>query len=265
MTTGEAPHQRSSGAPRGAEHEPLSSLKAALFSALGALFAAYISLVALTTRWRWIGREHWDDARRRPRLVAAVWHGRLLPLVMVQPKDGRPVVALISANRDGEYIARALKPFGVSAVRGSSRDPNKPGKPKGGAAAAPALVAAARAGGFVVVTPDGPRGPIFRAKPGVATVSAAADAPVLAFSASMSAAIVFKSWDRFMLPLPFGRGAVACEPVVEPSAREDRDALEAKRAEIEAALYRATLAADAAVGRTTPEQGQALSPSGRAG
>lgn len=225
---------------------------------VGVASASYVWFVYRTARWRWIGREHFDAANADARsYIGAVWHARLAPIAMLRPR-GRRAVALASEARDGEMIAQTVRFLGGETVRGSSRDPKKPEKERGGAAAVEILIKQLRAGAIVVITPDGPRGPRMRAKPGVALISAGGGAPVLPVAYSMRRAKVFGSWDRFMLPWPFGRGAIAFGPMIEPARVSDPAALEAKRAEIEAAIQSATRLADAAVGRETPEPGEPI-------
>lgn len=216
--------------------------------------AWYLKLCFATTKWEWIGRDHFDVGMGGPRVVVAVWHARICMLIPFKPK-GRETLALVSANRDGEYLARMLAASNVGAVRGSSRDPRKADKNRGGHQALPELAAAVRRGGVTVVTPDGPRGPRMRAKVGAAALSAAADAPVMPMALSVKRARIFKSWDRFMLPLPFTRGVVAVGTPIQPAEEQDRAQLELRRADVERALNELTRAADARLGRETPEPG----------
>lgn len=70
------------------------------------------------------------------------------------------------------------------------------------------------AGEHVAITPDGPRGPRRVAAPGVARLAALSGALVLPFAAQTSRRRVLRTWDRMVLPLPFGRGAVVCLPAI---------------------------------------------------
>ena len=226
---------------------------------IGLLASLYIRLFYYSTRWKWVGREHYEAANADPRsYIGSVWHARLLPIAMLRPR-GRRAVALASEARDGEMIAQTMRFMCAETVRGSSRDPKKPEKNRGGSAAVSPLVDALSEGAIVVITPDGPRGPLMRAKPGVAKIAAAAGAPVLPVAYAARRAKLFKSWDRFMLPWPFTRGVFVFKPLIEPPAHDDPAAIEAVRQKIEAAMIEATREADAALGRETPEPGERLS------
>ena len=153
-------------------------------------------------------------------------------------------------------IAQTMRFMLAETVRGSSRDPRKPGKDRGGAAAIAPLVGALGERAIVVITPDGPRGPRMRAKPGIVRIAASAGAPVLPVAYAVRRAKIFKSWDRFMLPWPFNRGAIVFGPLIEPAPESDAAAQEERRQRIEKALLEATRRADAALGRSTPEPGE---------
>ncbi len=225
--------------------------------AAAGVLAGYLWATYRTTRWRHEGAEHLAAMWAEPAFIAAVWHARLFPIAMLR-KRGRRAVALISPNRDGDLLARVMANTGAEAIRASSRDPRKPDKDGGGAAAAPKVVDALKGGAVLVITPDGPRGPRMRAKPGAALFSAAADSPVLPVAYSVRRAITLKTWDRFLIPTPFNRGVFVFGAPIPPADPNDRDAVEARSAAIEAAITEATRKADRLMGRRTPEPGPTL-------
>ena len=90
-------------------------------------------------------------------------------------------------------------------------------------------------GDFVVITPDGPRGPARKAAPGVAQVAALAGVPVVACAGRASHTRRLPTWNRLIAVLPWGRGVFVCEaPIPVP-----RDGWENAVPAIEAALTRA--------------------------
>ena len=122
------------------------------------LYARFASLVFVTTRWRTIGREDADALLRAGRpFISAFWHGRL----MLAPHAWQaepPIHVMISRHRDGENIARATRHLGVVPVRGS--------RTRGGAAALRTSLRVLKEGGYLAISPDGPRGPRMRVQPG---------------------------------------------------------------------------------------------------
>ena len=222
---------------------------ALVLGALPPLAAGYARFVHATTRWRREGQAHLGEVLGSGAPFAcAFWHGRLLMMFGLLEETGRPCTAMVSAHRDGEAIARTLSRLGVDAVRGSAADPAKPHKAKGGAGALRALLLAMRGGANAAITPDGPRGPRQRCQPGVALAAKLSGAPVLPVAWATERAVVLGSWDRFVLPLPFGRGVFVFGAPVSVTG-EDPDAMEAARREVEEALNAVTARADEAVGR----------------
>lgn len=215
---------------------------------MGATAWLYLQLVFWTTRWRRVGLAEADAVLTSDRVVVAIWHGRIFATPIFRPRHRR-MAAMVSNNRDGDVVARFLAGFGFEAVRGSSADPRKPGKPRGGARAAAAGLRAVKEGVVLAVIPDGPRGPAWRAKSGVAWIAAASDAVVLPMGTSFRRAKVFKSWDRFVLPWPFNHGSVVIgPPIAPPGPRASEDEMERFRAAIEDGLVAATREADRLVG-----------------
>jgi lysophospholipid acyltransferase (LPLAT)-like uncharacterized protein len=212
------------------------------------LVAAYVNLVWATCRWEFRGLEHpepfWRDQRS---LIGAFWHGRLL--MMPKLWRGRTRLhMLISQSRDGELIARTVERLGIATIRGSTA--KKGGRDKGGAAAVRAIMTAVRAGESIGFTPDGPKGPRMRASDGVVTVARLTGCPVFCATYSSTPALRLGSWDRFHLPLPFGRGVfIVAPPLPVP---EDGDAGALRRA-VEDTLNRLTREADEACGRAPVE------------
>ena len=103
----------------------------------------------------------------------------------------------------GKRVRSVLERMGLETARGSSS--------RGGVKA---LLAAARrmreSGICGCVTVDGPRGPRHEVKEGAIFLAARADAPIVPIRLFMERRKVFKSWDRFQLPLPFSRVSMVC-------------------------------------------------------
>ncbi len=201
------------------------------------LGAQYIRLVWATGRWRVengdIPRAYWDSGRP---FILAFWHGHIL----MMPKSwdlSKPMHMLISQHRDGQLIARVIGHFGLGTAAGSST--------RGGSAALRQMLKALKAGEYVGMTPDGPRGPRMRATPGIVTVARVAGVPIIPCAFSSAPRKQLKSWDRFQIALPFARGVIVWgQPIAVP---KDAD-LEAARLEVEAAMNALAHAAEAAAG-----------------
>ena len=176
-------------------------------------------------------QKFWDQGQP---IIAAFWHQRLLMMPFL-PRWGK-VGMLISQHRDGEFIARAVKLFGVDAVRGSTT--------RGGLSALRGMIRSFRAGANLAITPDGPQGPKHVVQIGVVELARQTGAPIFPVTYSASRRKVFASWDNFILPLPFCRVAyVWGEPLFVP--REiSKEGLEEKRLLLQERLRQITEEAD---------------------
>jgi lysophospholipid acyltransferase (LPLAT)-like uncharacterized protein len=131
--------------------------------------------------------------------IAALWHNRLLLISFVLKKffPDRPGAGLISASRDGDLIADATQRFGFDVVRGSSS--------RMGASALLELSEILASGRDVLLTPDGPRGPVYELGQGIIFLAQKTGAPVVPVNMEYSSCWRVKSWDRFIIPRPFAK------------------------------------------------------------
>ena len=148
----------------------------------------------------------------RPAGVYAFWHSHQLTAVWHFRRVGAGI--LVSASKDGEYIARVARSLGFIPLRGSSS--------RLGAAGLKALIEFARSGRPVAITPDGPRGPRHSIGPGVIAMAQKSGYPIIPFAIGLSSFWELPSWDRFRIPKPFSRG-YACwgEPLSVPPDADD--------------------------------------------
>jgi lysophospholipid acyltransferase (LPLAT)-like uncharacterized protein len=134
--------------------------------------------------------------------VCALWHNRLFIASHLFQKyfQGTEMYGLISPSRDGAWLSEIYRNIGIHAIRGSTR--------RGGRNAFLGMVDAIRGGHTVAITPDGPRGPRYFAKPGIAMLAQETRAPIVLAGVKMHRAWRLSSWDRFYLPKPFSRISV---------------------------------------------------------
>lgn len=228
-------------------------LKSDFAARVASAFAGlYLRLVLATTRWTLVNREHADGlVARGEGFVGAFWHQRLMMGPMLRRQTERRIFMLVSANRDGETIARAVAPMGFEFIRGSAANPRKREKDKGGAGALAEMIGVLNDGHIVGMTPDGPRGPSRKVQPGIIRLAQLSGAAILPMGFSTSNALRLGTWDRFFVPLPFSRGAAVGGGAPIRIAKDASAAeLEAARLQLEVALNKAADEADLAVSRS---------------
>lgn len=166
--------------------------------------------------------------------VFCFWHGRMIMHPFVKPR-GRTMSVLISHHNDGALITATMEWFGIGSVRGS--------KKLGSTKALLDMLAVTERGGNISITPDGPRGPFQKAAQGAAYVAAKTGYPLLPITFSASRHWRFKSWDRFMVPKPFGRIRFVTHPLIT-AVGDDEASITATTAALEQALASITAEAD---------------------
>ena len=200
----------------------------------------YIRFVYLTNRWSVEGAEVPHRLRRDGQsFILAFWHGRLLMIPMAWQRLA-PMHMLISAHRDGRIIADSVTYFGVNSIPGSTR--------RGGLAALRTMLKRLDEGDCVGITPDGPRGPAMRASSGIVNLARLARAPIVPIVFATSRRRVLRSWDRFHLALPFGRGVFLWGEPIEIEPELDEPALEHTRLLVETRMNELAGEADRRVG-----------------
>ena len=195
------------------------------------IVAAFLRLCIRTWRLRWNGSPTGPDTKRP--VIYCVWHNRI-PLALAcydlarskWPDDG--MAAMISASRDGGLLANIVKRFDIETIRGSSSR-------RGPQALLEATTWLERAYS-VVITPDGPRGPVYQIQDGIIQLAKLTGCAIIPFSSFAHWKIRLKSWDRLQIPLLFTRCDLRYgDPLWVPRDASDAD-LEKLRARLEQSM-----------------------------
>ena len=179
---------------------------------------AYLFVVKITSSWKhentdiisksWTGEEP---------VIVAFWHNRLL-LMPFCWKSKSPFHMLISKHSDGNIISNIINFFGISSIRGSSSS--------GGSMAIRKLLEVIKSSSSVGITPDGPRGPLFKANKGSITLSQLSGVKIIPVSASVSRKKTINTWDKLVFPLPFSKGiCIWGEPIIIPRHLKENEKL----------------------------------------
>jgi len=200
--------------------------------------AVPVGLACIRALWR-MGRvvrvegvQHLDVAlARAPSLVPCYWDQHLLycgKFLLEQHERGLSVGWLISPSVDGELGAMLVRRFGGAVIRGSSTH-------TGARALRDYYQALVKDNVSPAITPDGPRGPRFRFKPGAILLAQISGRPILPMSYAASRAWLIK-WDKFVIPMPFAR--IAIGPPCYVPRETDATTLTHLQAEMEQELKR---------------------------
>ena len=172
------------------------------------------------------GVENREAAQEQGGVIAPFWHYSIVYFFHHLCKYGG--VVLVSASKDGEYVARTAERFGLEAVRGSSN--------RQGVQALKKLLRAMKEGKHLGIVADGSQGPARIFQPGAVYIASKTGAPILPMAWAADRYITFNSWDLTVLPKLFSK-IVLCygKPITIPpdlSAEE----LEKYRLNVEAEM-----------------------------
>ena len=138
------------------------------------------------------------------------------------------MAAMVSASRDGEYIAKLAQQFGFTAARGSRNNKGVEGLKQ--------LFRAIRDGNNCAIVADGSQGPPLVAQPGAILLAARTGAPIIPMLWSAKSYLTVRSWDRTVIPKPFSRIDFYYGEAIHVPADVKADGIEAYRLLLEERL-----------------------------
>ncbi len=171
--------------------------------------------------------------------ILGFWHGRMLMMHRAW-RFPQKMHMLISNHPDGQLIARTNCYLGIESIAGSTTH--------GGSEGLRTMVRLLKQGECIGVTPDGPRGPRMRASAGIVQIARLAGVPIVPATCAARPRRLIPSWDRLVVPLPFGRRIVAWGEPIEIERDADDEAVEAARVRLERRLNEMTRALDVRLG-----------------
>lgn len=176
-----------------------------IFQKLGLFLLPIITrLVFLTLRIKIIKP---DNFKPKSNYVLMFWHGTMIgPWYFHRKKN---FTAVVSSSKDGEILSSALATWKYELIRGSSSVDSKIVFKK--------MIEALNNGKNLAITPDGPRGEIFKMKIGGLISAVRTQKEIVLCGVAYYKRFIFNSWDKFEFPKPFTRVAlVFSEPYFFP-------------------------------------------------
>jgi lysophospholipid acyltransferase (LPLAT)-like uncharacterized protein len=200
---------------------------------IGKYVALLMRGIGATLRFEAVDHAGAFDTSRTGR-IWAFWHNRMfvIPYIHELWFAHIPGAILSSPSGDGQIIADACAAFGFEAARGSSSKPQK------GLGALIMMAEKVKEGRDIGITPDGPRGPIYQLQPGIIKLGQLTGGSIMPVRVEYSRAIRFKTWDQFLLPLPFSKVRVIFEPPITVPRKMTEEEFEEQRLMLEKAMGR---------------------------
>ena len=163
----------------------------------GYLLYYLLKIIDSTVKITQVFPENFD---KKSNFVLAFWHNKLV-MTLLGVKFIEKKVGLASPSKDGELISVPLEKYGTELIRGSSDKESVKSLIK--------LIKKVKEG-YTIGTPvDGPKGPIYKVKPGMVYIAQKSGVPIVPMGVAYSNKWVFKkAWDQFQLPKPFSKGLV---------------------------------------------------------
>lgn len=149
--------------------------------------------------------------------VCGFWHNKLIGASLSLTNFTEKRAVLASPSKDGELIAVPLEKLGFTIVRGSSgRDSVK----------SVLKLIKLITEGYSAGTPlDGPKGPMYKVKPGMIYLAQKSGKAIVPVGIAFSKKWIFnKTWDKFQFPKPFSK--VTCvigDPIFIPENEKKED------------------------------------------
>ncbi len=164
-------------------------------------------IIRITLRTKFVISEKYTKEKQ---YSFVFWHGTLFFPMLFMPKLSGKIANLVSASNDGHIATEALELYGFENVRGSSNKDSVRSLVK-----MVKYIKNGYSGGFAV---DGPKGPIYKSKPGAVYVAKKAGIEIVPLGVACSRKWVFeKSWDKFQIPKPFAKVVyIIGEPITVP-------------------------------------------------
>ncbi len=230
----------------------MSTSRRAWYAVIVFLARSLLGLLASTCRMAPVrGAEHLNRLQvDGSAAILSYWHqmqifcGRYL---LTRAEQGLKVAFLTSPSVSGEVPAAIIRRWGAGVLRGSS-------KRSAGQALKDTFDVLVGQKTSLVITPDGPTGPLHEFKSGTIMLARMTRAPIILIAYAARPCIRWNSWDRFILPLPFAKVAIAVDEPFRVPPGAGTDDLERVRQELEVRMAKLVAGVEAAVGNAGAEK-----------
>lgn len=157
-------------------------------------------LVLSTCKWHVKGLETFTAFANKEKCILMLWHNRLAiaSFILYRYAKDFQYAALVSNSRDGELINALVRSYKTGKTIKVPHDSRHE--------ALRTLIRHMKENqDVIIITPDGPRGPSYEVKPGIALAALSTDAYVFPLTWKADKYWELKTWDKLRFPKPFSR------------------------------------------------------------
>ena len=176
----------------------------------------YLKLVYTTSKWHFFFHDNLstETINNQKGVLFAMWHNRLAFGMHIY-KDYNDVYALASSHTDGKLITNISKKMGYDVIMGSSN--------KNSTIALKSIIRNISSGSKVIITPDGPRGPVYKVGGNITQIAYKYKKPLIPVSCISNRYFKLRSWDKMIIPKIFGTIIVTIGTPITLSGNKEKD------------------------------------------
>lgn len=156
------------------------------------------------------GLEHFHAIAEKERCILMLWHNRLAmaPFILYRYAPQFIYAAFVSKSRDGELISAVVHSYKAGrTIRVPHNSRHQ--------ALKEVIQNLKEKKEVIIITPDGPRGPRYEMKPGIALAAKETEAFVVPLNWTSSKMWELKTWDKLRIPKPFSKITISFEPPLQ--------------------------------------------------
>ncbi len=172
-----------------------------LANCLHKLLFIYLKIVYKTSRLNITYQDQKNNLDNKGKIYA-LWHNRLVCGSSIfenhqsSSNNFKGAYVLISPHNDGKIISKIIHDFGLNVLEGSSN--------KNSTNVLRQIISKLSEKASIIITPDGPRGPLYTINSNITELARKYNANLIPVSCISSRFFSLKSWDKLIVPLPFG-------------------------------------------------------------
>ncbi|MCC2645995.1 MAG: hypothetical protein K0R02_60 [Rickettsiaceae bacterium] len=177
----------------------------------------YLRFVYWTTKWKFISPDgHSTKVPDCRQTILITWHNRLA-IMPFMAKGMKKFYALASNHPDGMIIAWILRFFLLKVIKGSTN--------RNAFLALKQIIKVLKDGGNIGITPDGPKGPVYKINSNLVSAAKLSNAEIIVTGCYISKFKELKSWDSFIFPLPFAKCTIVIDQAITVTKDMDGEEL----------------------------------------